>query len=63
MADTRVNCYKCKFFYVTWDPGLPYGCRAMGFKTRQLPSIVVLKSSGRPCQMFEEKKGRPPTSR
>jgi hypothetical protein len=53
--DFRRNCFRCKFFYVTWDPDHPNGCRAMGFKTRQLPSMVVFQSSGEPCRMFEKK--------
>jgi len=63
MEDNRVNCYKCHFFFVTWEPSLPYGCRAMGFKTKQLPSIVVHRSSGKPCQLFQEKETGPGKSR
>lgn len=51
----RRNCFKCKFFYVTWDPKHPNGCRAMGFKTKQLPSVIVFQSSGNPCETYEEK--------
>ena len=29
----RANCFRCKFFYVTWDNRFPRGCRAMGFKS------------------------------
>ncbi|WDP88674.1 MAG: uracil-DNA glycosylase [Desulfobacter sp.] len=60
-AHTRINCYKCKFFYVTWEPAHPNGCRAMGFKSKQLPSVVVRRSSGKPCQLFEPKKQIRPT--
>ncbi|PIE61923.1 MAG: uracil-DNA glycosylase [Desulfobacterales bacterium] len=56
MADPkRISCYKCKFFYVTWAPSHPNGCRAMGFKSKQLPSVVVRRTSGQPCQMFQPK--------
>jgi hypothetical protein len=34
---------------------MPYGCKSFGFKTRQLPSVVVYQSSGKSCQGFEEK--------
>ncbi len=51
----RRNCFKCKFFYITWDKQHPNGCKAMGFKTRQLPSSTVFQSSGKPCEMFKEK--------
>jgi len=51
----RRNCFKCKFFYVTWDPKHPNGCKAMGFKTKRLPSVIVFQSSGNPCQVYKEK--------
>ncbi|MEA1968337.1 MAG: uracil-DNA glycosylase [Thermodesulfobacteriota bacterium] len=51
----RINCHKCCHYYVTWDPDYPCGCRAMGFKGKQLPSSVVLKSTGEACMMFKRK--------
>ena len=56
----RRNCYKCRFFYVTWEEQHPNGCRALGFKSRQLPSMVVFRSSGKPCEYFKEKAGKKP---
>ncbi|RLC23350.1 MAG: uracil-DNA glycosylase [Deltaproteobacteria bacterium] len=53
--DYRRNCFKCTFFYVTWDVQHPNGCKAMGFKTKQLPSVVVFKSSGKPCELYKKK--------
>lgn len=55
-GDNRINCFKCNFFYITWDVHYPHGCKAMGFKTKQLPSVTVYQSSGKPCQLFSEKK-------
>lgn len=54
-AEARVNCLKCKHFYVTWDPKFPRGCRAYQFKTRQLPSSVVRSSSGSECMQYVPK--------
>ncbi|OLN24210.1 uracil-DNA glycosylase [Domibacillus antri] len=51
------NCLKCRHFYVTWDPAAPRGCRGYGFKTKQVPSIVVRGSSGHPCYKFSAKAG------
>ncbi len=39
---------------------MPYGCRLMGFKTKVLPSIEVLRADGHFCLGFEEK--NPPQS-
>ncbi|MED4600164.1 uracil-DNA glycosylase [Paenibacillus validus] len=54
-STTRINCYKCKHFYVTWDPNFPRGCRSYGIKTSELPSSLIRRSSGKPCLTFEEK--------
>ncbi|WP_404429822.1 hypothetical protein [Sutcliffiella horikoshii] len=51
----RINCLKCKHYYVTWDAKFPKGCRAFGFKTNQMPSVAVLRSSGSPCLKFDAK--------
>ena len=48
----KIDCRKCKHFYVTWDKKFPYGCMAMGFKVSNLPSISVKKESGENCLMF-----------
>jgi hypothetical protein len=51
----RINCLKCENFYVTWEKKFPNGCRAYGFKTKHMPSMDVLSSSGVECQLFKEK--------
>lgn len=48
----KVNCFKCQYFKVTWDPHNPRGCTAYQFKTRHLPSTVVKQSSGVECLKF-----------
>jgi hypothetical protein len=51
----RIDCLKCQHFYVTWDTNFPRGCKAFGFKTKTMPSLAVLSSSGEPCLKFEKK--------
>jgi|HigsolmetaAR203D_1030402.scaffolds.fasta_scaffold00446_2 hypothetical protein len=51
----RINCYRCKHFFVTWDERFPRGCRFFNFKTRELPSVTVQRASGMPCLEFSEK--------
>ena len=48
------SCYRCAHFYVTWDPAFPRGCRAMGFKGRELPAETVLRASGMTCQLYAD---------
>lgn len=55
MADTKIDCIKCINFYVTWDKARPYGCKALKFKSKKMPSLVVLESSGKDCMLFERK--------
>jgi hypothetical protein len=56
MKQGKLSCYKCKFYFVTWDEKFPRGCRAMHFKSRQMPSTVVFKSSGMQCMQFKPRK-------
>ena len=51
----RANCWKCAYFAVSWDPDYPYSCAAMGFKSKRLPSLEVINSSGVVCQAFKQK--------
>ncbi len=50
-----IDCRKCKHYYVTWDPNSPMGCHRFGFKSKNMPSVVVFQSSGEPCGGFEPK--------
>lgn len=47
-----VDCRHCVHFHITWDSTHPRGCRAMGFKSFQWPSLEVLQTSGEPCMKF-----------
>ncbi len=55
MNGTRPDCWKCKHFAVSWDPKLPYLCRLMGFKSRSLPALEIVRIDGKPCQGFTPK--------
>lgn len=52
---TQINCYACRHFYITYEPKFPYGCRAVGFKSRLMPSQEMVNNSGIECQLFTEK--------
>lgn len=57
MSGQGPNCHNCENFFVTWDNKAPMGCKAFGFKGKQIPSLVVLQSSGSPCTYFRDKNG------
>ncbi|XPV70302.1 MAG: uracil-DNA glycosylase [Halarcobacter sp.] len=51
----RIVCQRCIYYFVTWQPMKPHGCKAYGFKSKQLPSVVVKNSSGIDCTFFQQK--------
>jgi hypothetical protein len=52
------KCHDCESFFVTWDNKAPMGCQSFGFKGKQLPSLVVLQSTGQQCCYFRDKRGQ-----
>jgi len=56
----KINCLNCSFYYITWDKDFPYGCKAMGFKSKKPPMAAVYKNSGQQCLSFvpKEKKAK-----
>ncbi|WP_041623619.1 hypothetical protein [Spirochaeta thermophila] len=55
MAGARVPyCPACRHFRVSWDPRFPRACTVFGIKSRELPSLEVLRATGRACPVFEE---------
>ncbi|MCK9162618.1 MAG: uracil-DNA glycosylase [Arcobacter butzleri] len=55
MNKQRIICQKCIHYFVTWEPSRPHGCRAYGFKSKQIPSMVVKQTSGQECAFYELK--------
>jgi len=51
----KINCFKCIYFAVTWDPKFPKGCKFFGFKSAEAPSVSVRASTGADCACFVEK--------
>jgi len=54
----KPNCWECRFFKITHRTPFPYACEVMGFKSRQLPCLEVLRIDGRECRRFAPKTGR-----
>jgi len=49
------NCWQCQHFGMSYVPQMPYACRLMGFQSRALPSLEVLRADGRFCRGFAAK--------
>jgi len=58
-ASKGPNCWQCQHFGISYDTKLPYLCRLMGFKTKMLPAIEVLRADGQYCQGFHPKSVQP----
>jgi hypothetical protein len=54
-ASRGPNCWDCRFLAITWDTRMPYGCKLLGFRSRVIPSMEVLRTDGRFCVGFEPK--------
>jgi len=52
----RPVCIRCVHYFITYETARPYGCRAMGFKSKKNPARVVFESSGFECQLFVPRK-------
>jgi hypothetical protein len=50
-----IICQKCRFYFITWQQNKPHGCKAYGFKSKQIPSLVVMQSSGIKCSFYQQK--------
>ena len=55
MINDRTLCKNCQYFYITYEPKHPYGCKRFGMKSQQMPSLVVKKTSGHSCLMYSPK--------
>jgi hypothetical protein len=49
------NCWECRYMAITWDVRMPYGCKLMGFRSKVIPSVEVLRTDGRFCGGFSPK--------
>jgi hypothetical protein len=52
---SEINCFTCQHFYITHDQSFPYGCKAVGFKSRLMPAKEMYVNSGIECQLYKEK--------
>ena len=53
------NCWECRYLAITWDVRMPYGCKLMGFRSKVVPSVEVLRTDGRFCGGFSPKPAKP----
>ena len=51
----KLTCFQCGYFYITWEKNFPYGCKAMGFKSKKIPMKAVYENSGTECLSFSPK--------
>ena len=62
--NTHPACHSCIHYFITWDAAFPYGCHAMGFKTRRNPGVEVRQvMHGQTCLLYSPKKSMKRPSR
>jgi len=60
IPDRAPDCFKCRYFRVTWEPSFPRACTLFGVKTRNLPSMEVFLSAGKHCFSFAAREAPAP---
>ncbi len=53
--EDKIICQKCIYYYVTWESASPHGCKAYGFKSKSIPSLVVKQASEEECKFYKKK--------
>ena len=56
MNRKKVDCYSCQHFELTYQLPLNKICQSFGFKSEELPAIIVYKSTGHICNGYLPKK-------
>jgi hypothetical protein len=56
---TRIDCFKCIHFGLTWETKTPRECRLYGFKTASMPSVIFFSTTGTHCVGFKKKPASP----
>tara|TARA_B100000686_G_C16723731_1_gene936542 strand:+ start:1097 stop:1297 length:201 start_codon:yes stop_codon:yes gene_type:complete len=52
---TEKNCVNCNHFYITYTPNFPYGCKAFGIRSKNIPYLEVRRISGTDCALFSKR--------
>ena len=52
---SKNNCHNCSQFYITYKSKFPYGCRAFGMISKNIPYSEIKKVSGTNCALFSKK--------
>ena len=54
-GEKDINCFRCKYFYITWNIEYPKGCRKFCFESDSLPTIFLKKCNIPVCPFFKDK--------
>ena len=50
------NCNNCKNLYFTYKAKFPYGCKAFGIISKNIPYLEIKNISGTDCALFSKKR-------
>lgn len=54
-GENKINCFKCEFFFITWERERGRGCKAFKIKSKEMPSSMVYRASGTACLKYKPK--------
>ena len=63
MSETKPQCLKCNYYFSTYDPQVPRGCKAYKFRSLSMPSFVVKRETGEECAKFAVKVKKEPSKK
>tara|TARA_B100000029_G_C16892806_1_gene711024 strand:- start:205 stop:405 length:201 start_codon:yes stop_codon:yes gene_type:complete len=52
----KIVCHGCKYFFITYRPERPWGCRKFGFISKMMPYSEVFLTTGMECAYRKERK-------
>lgn len=55
MNGEKPRCIKCAYYFVTYDPTRPKGCKKFNFISAKLPSVLIKEETGEECLAFKER--------
>jgi hypothetical protein len=53
MEQIKPQCLKCIHYFATYDSQSPRGCKAYGFRSAMIPSLVIKRETGSECAQYK----------
>ena len=54
-SEEKINCFRCKYFYITWNIEYPKGCSKFCFESDSMPTDFLEKCNIPICPFYKDK--------